>query len=183
MGSKKRAAIAVGVSSAAGTAAGLTAAHFGLDATESTRIGVAVSGAVGDLLFKALRLTREDNPVGETRSVHGPSASTDDSSASTTEVTNTVIEGSVEEEKEVAVSEDTSRAESSGTETEKYTVDASDNTNNATGGQRDTADTASAPDRGMPRDPKHPRHRKRRRAADRRIERHQRYEKEEGNTP
>ncbi|MEU5697828.1 hypothetical protein ACFFS2_18360 [Streptomyces aurantiacus] len=57
---KKRAAIAAAISSTVGSTAGLTAAHLGLDPNQSAQIGAVVSGAVGNLLSQAFRLTPND---------------------------------------------------------------------------------------------------------------------------
>lgn len=58
---KRRAAIAAAVAGTAGTAAGVAASYYGLDPVESTRFGTIVGGAVGNLLYQALRLAPDED--------------------------------------------------------------------------------------------------------------------------
>lgn len=64
MSTKKRAAIAAVLSAAAGSTAGAVASYCGLDIEQSVKLGAVVSGAVGKLLYDALRLTPD--PTDET---------------------------------------------------------------------------------------------------------------------
>ncbi|WP_143074884.1 hypothetical protein [Streptomyces mangrovisoli] len=56
MSTKKRAAVAVALSAAAGSTAGAVACRCGLELQESAKLGAVVSGAVGNLLYQAFRL-------------------------------------------------------------------------------------------------------------------------------
>lgn len=171
MGKKKRAATAAAISSATGTVAGLTAAHFGLSPTESVQVGGSVTSAVGNLLFQAFRLTSYD--IADDGSSGTEMAGIEDSSAgssSTVETTNI----SMERADATEVSNDIINVESTSPDTADATVE--------------TTPSAPAPQSPVEgdmqiRDAKHPRHRKRQRAARRRIERRERNErhvKEEG---
>ncbi|MFE7447944.1 hypothetical protein ACFU7X_46630 [Streptomyces chartreusis] len=80
MSTKKRAAIAVAVSAAAGSTAGAVAAYCGLDLQESAKLGALVSGAVGNLLYQALRLT-PDQTDGSASSAAVDEADTPDEAA------------------------------------------------------------------------------------------------------
>ncbi|MFJ7242615.1 hypothetical protein ACIQWB_36595 [Streptomyces olivaceus] len=60
MARKKRAVAAAAITSTLGIATGLAASQYGLDPVEATRFGAMISGAVGNLLYQALRLTADD---------------------------------------------------------------------------------------------------------------------------
>ncbi|MFJ4633550.1 hypothetical protein [Streptomyces sp. NPDC088847] len=143
MGTKKRAAVAASVSGLTGAAVGLTASHYGLDPMESTKLGCWISGAVGNLLFQAFRLSSDSGPVtgsaseetdGTANETAPASGKTENTSAAAALDSINVVDGSVDTGNRSAM---------------------------------------PAPDGGSPPSPKHPKHRMRHRAAHRRIERRQ----------
>jgi len=154
MSTKIRAAIAAAVSGTAGAVAGLTASHHGLSPDESVRTGAAVSGAVGNLLYQAFRLTPDDTVGGTGTPTDGESDNTNaDNGVSDTANT-------VEETDEKTV-----------TETDAMGGMVSDTAGAAS--PHESGGHASAPDR------KRLRHRKLERGERRRVQRRERNEQDE----
>lgn len=160
MSTKKRAAIAAAISGTAGSAAGLAAFHYNKDLVESTRFGALVSGAVGNLLHQAFRLTPDD-----TDGTPDVTANSSDSAGASGD-TEPDITNAPDTHSDTANTGETTDAPGSAA---SGTADATAADSNAV----DSADGAGAADR------KHPRHRKLERGARRRVERHQRHERDE----
>ncbi|WP_331724818.1 hypothetical protein [Streptomyces canus] len=151
MSTKKRAAVAAALSSTAGGIAGLAASHYGLDPQHSAQFGAVVSGAVGNLLYQAFRLTPGEN----------------DRSPKDTDA----IETDVDESDGVV--SDIANAPGTGLDTaDTDAVTPPPSTASPGSGDTPAASDTAASDGGAeaPRI-KHPRHRKLARAAQRRIER------------
>lgn len=152
MGTKKRAAVASTISGMAGTATGLAASHYGADATQSFKIGCLVSGAVGDLLFQAFRLTSDNGPGA------GPAL----------EEPNTAAIATPE------ASSDQNAPTVGGDSNNINAANGSMDTGNSA--------SEPGPSTGPSPYPKHPKHRQRHRAAHRRVERRQLHETKQGDS-